>query len=379
MKIVVSAASGIEAVTKRELNKLGISDAPALNGRISFEGDIKDLAACNLYLSTAGHVYLSLAEFKCSSFDELFDAIKEVPLENYIPANAKIIVEAKLVSSTLTAYSATQSVAKKAIVERLLKAYRVRTLSETGARYNLEISILKDHATLYLNTSGEGLHRRGYRPIVGGAQIKETLAAALIDLSVWRPDRPFADIFCGTGTIAIEAALKARNIPCGINRDFDFLHHSYFDKRVFDEMKAEAVRNIRPNLSEKIYAADIDENQLALCKKHAKFAGVEKDIIIERKDMRDFAGGDRRGVVISNPPYGERLSDRAHIEELYRALGKVAAKNNEWCFYTLTPVDDFERLFGKSADKKRKLFNGRIQCYYYAHLAEKSDSPKKKS
>lgn len=371
MRIVVSTASGIEAVTKRELNKLGLPDAPAINGRISFDGENEEIALCNLMLSTASRVYVLLGEFKCTSFDDLFDGIKNIPFENYLSSNGKIVVEAKLVDSTINAYSATQSVAKKAVVERLMKAYRLKTLTESGERYVLEISIVKNHASVLLNTSGEGLHRRGYRKMVGEAQIKETLAAAMIDLSVWNKDRPFADIFCGTGTIAIEAALKARNIPAGINRDYDFLYHKYFDKEIFDKIKSCKISEILPNAPQKIYASDIDENQLSLLRKHAKAAGVTDDITIEKADMREFKSELCRGVVISNPPYGERLSDRADIEKLYRALGVVASNNPDWCFYTLTPVDDFERLFGKKADKKRKLYNGRIQCFYYAHLAKR--------
>lgn len=371
MKIVVSAASGIEAVAKRELNKLGIPEAPAINGRICFEGGDEELAKCNLYLSTASRVYINLGEFNCASFDDLFNGVVALPVEDYISPDGKVMVEAKLVDSALFAYSATQSVAKKAISERLIKAYKLKTLSENGARYVVEISVVKNHATVLLNASGEGLHRRGYRKMVGDAQIKETLAAAMIDLSVWNPQRPFADIFCGTGTIAIEAALKARNIPAGINREFDFFYHKYFDKKIFDEIKSKAISEIKPKAEQKIFASDIDEKQLSLLYKHAKAAGVEGDITVKVADMRDFKTDLKRGVIISNPPYGERLSDRAEIERLYRGLGEVAVVNPDWCFYTLTPVDDFERLFGKKADKKRKLYNGRIQCFYYAHLAKK--------
>ena len=371
MRIVVSTASGLEAVTKRELIALGAPVAPALYGRIAFDGDEDLLARCNLFLSTASRVYIELGSFSCKDFDELFDGLSEIPFENYISSDGRVVVTAKLVSSALHAVSATQSVAKKAIALRLAKAFRLNVLPENGARYEVEISVNKNYAAVLLNASGEGLHRRGYRPLVGAAQLKETLAAALIDLSVWNKNRPFADIFCGTGTIAIEAARKARNIPCGIDRDFDFLHHKYFDKTVFDRIKSEAISRILPKTEQPILASDIDEEQLVLCRKHARAAGVGGDVIIKRADMKEFSSELTRGVVISNPPYGERLSDRRGIEELYRALGKVARANPDWCFYTLTPVDDFERLFGKRADKKRKLYNGRIQCFFYSHLAER--------
>lgn len=370
MKIVVSSASGIEAVTKRELNGIGVMDAPSINGRIAFLGDLSLLYKCNLFLSTASRVYIELASFRCRSFDDLFNGLIDVDFENYISERGRIVVEAKLVSSALHAVSATQSVAKKAIAERLVKAYRAKSLPENGERYIVEISITKDHCTVLLNASGEGLHRRGYRTLVGSAQLKETLASAMIDLSVWNKERPFADVFCGTGTIAIEAALKARNIPCGIRRDFDFLYHKNADRDLFESIKSEAISRISPKTPNKILASDVDGEQLKLLKKHAKAAGVADDIEARLMDMRDFKSDLGRGVVVCNPPYGERLSDRREIEKLYRDLGKVAQNNPDWCFYTLTPVDDFERLFGRRADKKRKLYNGRIECFYYSHLAE---------
>ena len=369
MQILVSTASGIEAVTKRELSKLGVSDAPALNGRIAFEGDNELLYGCNLFLSTASRVFIKLGEFRCSSFDDLFDGLKEIPFEESVDRDGKVVVTAKLVQSTLHAVSAVQSVAKKAITERLMKAYRLKTFSERGAKYNIEIDVTKDHAFILLNTSGEGLHRRGYRTLVGEAQLKETLAAAMIELSVWNPERPFADIFCGTGTIAIEAAMKAKNVPCGINRKFDFSEHKGFDKNLFESIKSAAISRISPKTPNKIFASDIDEGQLSLLKRHALAAGVWGDITVSLADMKDFKSDLKRGVVVSNPPYGERLSDRAEIERLYRAYGLVARNNPDWCFYTLTPVTDFERLFGAKSDKKRKLYNGKIECFYYSHLS----------
>lgn len=370
MEICVTSASGIEAVTKRELYKIiGKEDLSAINGRIKFEGDESDVAKCNLNLRTGNRVEIVLGGFKAETFDDLFDGVKSIPFEEYIDRDGKIIVSAKSVQSKLFAYSAIQSVSKKAICERLCKKYGVNELNESGARYKIEVAALKDYVTVTLDTSGDGLHRRGYRGLVGEAPLKETLAAALVELSVWNKTRPFADLFCGTGTIPIEACMIALNIPAGLNRGFDFQNWKCFDKKIFDRAAEEAKANIVTDADLRISGFDIDDKQLKLARKHAELAGVDKYIHFQRADMRDFSSRFSHGVIISNPPYGERLSDRKEVEKLYRDYGKKVALLDDWCAYTLTPVDDFERLFGKKADKKRKIYNGKIECCYYSHLA----------
>ena len=370
MEICVTSASGIEAVTKRELYKIiGKEDLSAINGRIKFEGDESDVAKCNLNLRTGNRVEIVLGGFKAETFDDLFDGVKSIPFEEYIDRDGKIIVSAKSVQSKLFAYSAIQSVSKKAICERLCKKYGVNELNESGARYKIEVAALKDYVTVTLDTSGDGLHRRGYRGLVGEAPLKETLAAALVELSVWNKTRPFADLFCGTGTIPIEACMIALNIPAGLNRSFDFQNWKRLDKKIFDRAAEEAKANIVTDADLRISGFDIDDKQLKLARKHAELAGVDKYIHFQRADMRDFSSRFSHGVIISNPPYGERLSDRKEVEKLYRDYGKKVALLDDWCAYTLTPVDDFERLFGKKADKKRKIYNGKIECCYYSHLA----------
>lgn len=370
MEICVTSASGVEAVTKRELYKIiGKEDLSAINGRIKFEGDESDVAKCNLNLRTGNRVEIVLGGFKAETFDDLFDGVKSIPFEEYIDRDGKIIVSAKSVQSKLFAYSAIQSVSKKAICERLCKKYGVNELNESGARYKIEVAALKDYVTVTLDTSGDGLHRRGYRGLVGEAPLKETLAAALVELSVWNKTRPFADLFCGTGTIPIEACMIALNIPAGLNRSFDFQNWKCFDKKIFDRAAEEAKANIVTDADLRISGFDIDDKQLKLARKHAELAGVDKYIHFQRADMRDFSSRFSHGVIISNPPYGERLSDRKEVEKLYRDYGKKVALLDDWCAYTLTPVDDFERLFGKKADKKRKIYNGKIECCYYSHLA----------
>ena len=370
MEICVTSASGIEAVTKRELYKIiGKEDLSAINGRIKFEGDESDVAKCNLNLRTGNRVEIVLGGFKAETFDDLFEGIKAIPFEEYISRDGKIIVNAKSVQSKLFAYSAIQSVSKKAICERLCKKFGVNELNESGARYKIEVAALKDYVTVTLDTSGDGLHRRGYRGLVGEAPLKETLAAALVELSVWNKSRPLADLFCGTGTIPIEACMIALNIPAGLNRGFDFQNWKCFDKKIFDRAAEEAKANIVTDADLRISGFDIDDKQLKLARKHAELAGVDKYIHFQRADMRDFSSRFSHGVIISNPPYGERLSDRKEVEKLYRDYGKKVASLDDWCAYTLTPVDDFERLFGKKADKKRKIYNGKIECCYYSHLA----------
>ena len=370
MEICVTSTSGIEAVTKRELYKIiGKEDLSAINGRIKFEGDESDVAKCNLNLRTGNRVEIVLGGFKAETFDDLFEGIKAIPFEEYICRDGKIIVNAKSVQSKLFAYSAIQSVSKKAICERLCKKFGVNELNESGARYKIEVAALKDYVTVTLDTSGDGLHRRGYRGLVGEAPLKETLAAALVELSVWNKSRPLADLFCGTGTIPIEACMIALNIPAGLNRGFDFQNWKCFDKKIFDRAAEEAKANIVTDADLRIGGFDIDDKQLKLARKHAELAGVDKYIHFQRADMRDFSSRFSHGVIISNPPYGERLSDRKEVEKLYRDYGKKVASLDDWCAYTLTPVDDFERLFGKKADKKRKIYNGKIECCYYSHLA----------
>ena len=373
MRICVSCASGCEAVLKRELYKLGYGDLPAINGRIYFEGDIADVAKCNLFLRTANRVYIELASFKASNFDELYEGVSQVNWLAYTSINGKFDVVAKCVDSNIHAISVTQSITKKAIVNKLSKG---KILLENGERYRVEVAIVKDHVSLLLDTSGSGLHRRGYRALVGEAPLKETLASTIINLTVWNYTKPFADLFCGSGTFAIEAAMKAQQIPAGSMRDFDFLYWSKFDRKIFDYIKAETMQSIKDNPI-RLSAFDIDEKQLTLARKHAKIAGVEQYIHFQKADMRDFSSSKKYGVIITNPPYGERLSDRREIEKLMKDYGKVYSRLDDWSAYTLTPVTDFERLFGKKADKKRKIYNGPIECCLYSMLGNPPPKPKK--
>ena len=369
MEICVTSASGIEAVTKRELYKItGEKDLAAVDGRICFEGDEETLAECNLLLRTANRVEIIVGKFRAETFDDLFDGIKRIEWEKYIDKDGQIIVSAKSVMSKLFAYSAIQSITKKAVCERLKSAYKSINLTEIGARYKIEAAIRKDFVTVSLDTSGDGLHRRGYRGLVGEAPLKETLASALIQLSVWEPSRPFADIFCGTGTIPVEAALIAANVPAGMNRDFDYLHWKGTDRTIFDKIKERASSGINTDREVRISGFDIDEKQLKLARKHAEIAGVKNMIHFQRADMREFSSRFSHGVIISNPPYGERLLDVKAAEELYTVMGQRFKEGCGRKYYIISPHDEFERFFGREADKRRKLYNGMIKCQLFMYF-----------
>ncbi|MBP5308689.1 MAG: class I SAM-dependent RNA methyltransferase [Clostridia bacterium] len=372
----VSSASGIEAVTKRELSSLGISYDRCENGRIYFRGDEKNIAECNLLLRTASRVYITVASFRAEDFDALYAGVFAADWQDYLPADAKIIVSGKCVSSRLMAVSACQSVTKKAICDKLALKYGAPP-DETGARYKTEISVYKNTVTLSLDTSGESLHKRGYRGLVGEAPLKETVAAALVDLSGWKTDTPFVDLFCGSGTFPVEAAMKAAGIPAGINRNFDFTEWKNFDFSVFGEVKEKAVAAINKKADFYICGYDIDEKQIKLAEKHAALAGVADMIHLQRRDMRDFSTKKKGGVFISNPPYGERLSDRNSVKKLYRDFGKICESYPDWACFILTSVSDFERHFGKAADKKRKIYNGKLECFYYSYYPVTDEKKKK--
>ena len=374
MKITVSAPSGLEGVVKRELYKLTGKDSQAINGRLTIDGDIKTVATLNLNLRTASRVYITLGSFKAENFDELFDNISKLDFENYLDKTSKITVYSDIFEAKLNSIQAVSSVCKKAICNRLERFYGSK-LNESGFNHKIEISIRRDFVTVNLNTSGEPLHKRGYRTSVGDAPIKENVASCLLDLSVWNKSKPLVDLFCGSGTILIEAGLIVKNIPAGINRDFDFLHFEKFDISFYEQMLTEARQNIQSPNAVTLIGYDIEESQVKLARAHAKKAGVSDIVRFEVKDMREFTSSESYGVIVTNPPYGERISDRNQIVNLYRDFGKVYKSLDNWSAFTITPVTDFERLFGKKADKKRKIYNGRLECTYYSILGAKP--PKK--
>lgn len=376
MKLLIPVASGLEQITKRQLFSLGYEKAPADNGRIEVDGDWQDVARLNVFLRSGERVLIRLSVFKAATFDELYEGIYAIPWENWLTVDSKILMDGKSVQSALAAIKAAGGVAKKAIIRRLGDKLRNgrQTFSETGARSIVGVSIFKDEVTVTLDTSGDGLHKRGYRSLAYTAPLKETLAAALIDSTFYNPDKdaekPFADVFCGSGTIPIEAALKGMRIAPGLHRDFDFLHWKCAPKDVLDRAKEEAKDGERRNLKLHIFASDINPKAISIAKYHAKRAGVEEQIRFSVADARQFASTEKYGVLLSNPPYGERLSDEKEVQKLMSDLGKTFRALPDWNAYLLTALPDLERYFGKRADKKKKLFNANLVCGFYSYFGK---------
>ena len=376
MKLLIPVPSGIEQITKRQLFFLGYEKAPADNGRIEVEGDWQDVARLNVFLRSGERVLIVLSRFKATTFDELFEGVYAIAWENWLTMDSKILMDGKSVQSTLAAIKVSGGVAKKAIIKRLADKLRTgrKTFSESGARSIVGVSIYKDEVTVTLDTSGEGLHKRGYRSLAYSAPLKETLASALIDCTFYNPDRdiekPFADIFCGSGTLPIEAAMKALHIAPGIRRGFDFASWACAPKEVLkvalEEAKDKENRNAKPI----IFASDISEKAISIAKYHARQAGVEKNIRFSVADAKKFTSDLKYGVLLSNPPYGERLGDEKEVRALMGEVGKAFRALPDWNAYILTALPDFERYFGKTADKKKKLFNANLVCGFYSYFGK---------
>ena len=376
MKLLIPVASGLEQITKRQLFALGFERAPADNGRIEVEGNWQDVARLNVFLRSGERVLIVLARFMATTFDELYDGVYNIPWEDWLTVDSQILMDGKSVQSTLAAIKVSGGVAKKAIIRRLsdkLKGAR-QTFSETGARSIVGVSVFKDEVTITLDTSGEGLHKRGYRSLAYSAPLKETLAAALIDSTFYNPERdeekPFADPFCGSGTLPIEAAMKGLKIAPGLNRDFDFTRWKCTDQGVLALAKDEAKSQIKTSAKLQIFASDINPKAISIAKYHAKQAGVEKYIRFSVADATKFTSAQKDGVLLSNPPYGERLGDEKEVQALMGEFGKAFRSLSDWNAYVLTALPDFERYFGKRADKKKKLFNANLVCGFYSYFGK---------
>jgi putative N6-adenine-specific DNA methylase len=369
--IIATAAMGLEAIVAKEVKDLGYEPRTE-NGKVYFEGDASAIARCNMWLRTADRVKVVVAEFYAKTFDELFEKTKALRWEDYLPKDASFPVQGKSVKSTLFSVSDCQAIVKKAIVERLKSAYHVEAwLAETGARFPLEVAILKDKVTLTIDASGAGLHKRGYRTGQGEAPLKETLAAALVKLTNWHPDKPFMDPFAGSGTIPIEAALIGQNIAPGFNREFVSEQWNWIDERVWDEARIEAEDKANYDQPLDIEGLDIDPNMAGIAKANAFEAGLGDLIQFRTGDATAFQPDKEYGVIVGNPPYGERLSDRPGVEKLYADLGYAFKKLDTWSIYILTSHEEFEEVYGRPATKKRKLFNGFIRCDYYQYWGKR--------
>lgn len=385
MKLLIPVASGLEQITKRQLFSLGYEKAPADNGRIELEGDFSDVARLNVFLRSGERVLIVLSRFTATTFDELYEGVYAIPWEDWLTVDSKILMDGKSVQSTLGAIKASGGVAKKAIIRRLADKLcpKGKTFTETGARAIVGVSLYKDEATVTLDTSGDGLHKRGYRTLTYSAPLKETLASALIDSTFYNPDKdlekPFADPFCGSGTLPIEASMKARNIAPGLHRDFDFTAWACTPKGVLQRAREEAKDRETRDRKPVVFASDINANALSIARYHAKKAGVEDCIRFSEKDARKFTSELKYGVLVCNPPYGERLGDEKQVQKLMSDFGKAFRSLPDWNAYILTALPDFERYFGKRADKKKKLFNANLVCGFYSYFGKppKSEDAKK--
>lgn len=374
--MIATATFGLEAVVAREVKELGYEDMMVENARVTFAGDEAAICRTNLWLRTADRVLVKLGEFTALTFEELFEQTKALPWPDWIPENAAFPVEGKSVKSQLHSVPDCQAIVKKAVVEKMKQKYKREWFEETGPRYTIEVALLKDVVTLTIDTSGAGLHKRGYRKLGSQAPLKETLAAAMILLSRWRPDRTLMDPLCGSGTIPIEAALIGMNIAPGLKREFVSERWPGISKALWAKAREEAMDLASSNRPLRILGSDIDGEVLSLARYHASQAGVGEKIFFQKLPVSELRSKQKYGYIICNPPYGERLGDKLQAEQLYREMGAAFKALDTWSFYVLTSHPDFERLFGRRSDKKRKLYNGRIQCNYYQYYGPRPPRPR---
>lgn len=375
INLIATTTIGLEAIVKRELDRLNLEITSTQDGRVSFTGDLSAIAKSNLWLRSAERVLLNMGEYEAITFDELFEKTKALPWDEIIPIDGNFIITGNSVKSTLFSVPACQSIVEKAIVEKLKTKYKVDTFKKSGTTYKIQFYILKDTVTMGLDTTGEGLHKRGYREISVAAPLKETMASALVDLSFWKPDRILLDPTCGSGTILIEAAMIGRNIAPGLSRKFVSEEWNFIPQEIWKKERKLCYEAIDYDKEIKMYGSDIDHDNINVAKENAYKAGVDDCITFECKPFSQIKLEEDYGVIICNPPYGERIGSLIEIENLYRDMGKLMSTNKTWSFYAITSYEEFEKLYGKRADKKRKLYNGKIKTDYYQYFGERP--PKK--
>lgn len=369
---------GLEAVLKKEIIDLGYEIIKVEDGKVTFEGDGEAICRSNICLRTAERILIKTAEFKAVTFDELFEFTKAVPWENYIPEDGKFwVTKANSINSQLFSSSDIQSIVKKAIVERLKTVYKTDWFREDGNEYPIRVSVLKDVVTIGLDTTGNSLHKRGYRPAAGKAPISETLAAALILLTPWKRDRIFVDPFCGSGTFVIEAAMIAANIAPGLKRHFTAEGWTnLIDKEEWENARREAADEQNTDIQVDIQGYDIDNEVVKIARENAKAAGVGKLIHLQQRPVAELSHPKKYGFIVTNPPYGERLEEKESLPGIYSAFGKSFKSLDSWSAYVITSYEQTEKYFGRKADKNRKIYNGMIKTYFYQFLGPKP--PKKR-
>ena len=361
-----ACAFGLESVVARELTQLGIEDVKTQDARVYFRTDETGLALANVCTRCADRIYMVLSEFSAQTFDELFEGVLRVNFGAIVPSKAKMPVAGDAVQSILGSVSDVQAIAKKAMIESMRRTYGNIVFEESKSIYQIYVSIIRDQATVSLNTSGAGLNRRGYRVKNSTAPLKETLAAALLQIARWYA-HPLYDPMCGSGTIAVEAAMMARNIMPGANRNFDAQHFGVEFKSAFDREKQRAIAGVRESKAP-IFASDIDPEAVELAKFHAERAGVLTDIRFSRADVKDFLVNTESACIVTNPPYAQRMGEQRDVDRLYKLMGRVFFEKPDNKVFVITADDNFESKFGRRADKKRKLYNGNMRCTFYQYF-----------
>lgn len=372
-EIIAPCHFGLEAILKKEIYDLGYEITNVEDGRVAFEGDAEAVCRANIFLRTAERILIKAGEFPAETFEELFEGMKAIPWESYIPRDGKFwVTKASSIKSKLFSPSDIQSIAKKAMVERLKQSYHEEWFPETGAPYPLRLFLLKDRVTVALDTTGESLHKRGYRTMSGKAPITETLAAALILLTPWRKDRILLDPFCGSGTFPIEAAMMAANLAPGMNRSFTAESWTnLIDRKLWYEAVEEAQDMVDMGVEVDIQGYDIDAQVIKVARENAKRAGVEHLIHFQQRPVEATSHPKKYGFLITNPPYGERIAVKEELPQLYGEIGQAMNRLDSWSAYLITGYEDAERYIGRKADKNRKIYNGMLKTYFYQFLGPK--------
>lgn len=371
-EIIVPCIFGMEKFVSTEVKRLGCEISRVEDGKVTFIGDLDDVCRANLWLRCGERVLIKVGEFNAVSFEELFEKTKALDWDAWLSKNSAFPVKGFCLKSTLASMRDCQAIIKKAIASSLSEKYGIEWFEEDGPVYQVQFSVLKDRVTLMIDTSGDGLHKRGYRRISNAAPLKETIAAAMVTLSFWKFEYPLCDPFCGSGTIPIEAAMFKRCIAPGLSRNFSAEHFTQFSENQWSLARQEAQSKIR-DIPLTILASDIDKKTLEIAEQNARIAGVGDAITFSEADATDFVCDIPYGSIICNPPYGERLSDAKACEKLYGDIGKAFSKLPDWSYYILASDENFEKHFGKKADKRRKIYNGMIKCNIYQYFGKRPE------
>lgn len=378
MKLIAPCHFGVEAVLKKEIYDLGYEIESVEDGKVTFIGDAEAVCRANIFLRTAGRILIRVGKFKAETFEELFQGTKAIPWEEYIPKNGKFwVAKATSIKSKLFSSSDIQSIMKKAMVERMKQKFHTEWFSEDGESYPVRVFIYKDEVVVGLDTTGESLHKRGYRKLTSKAPIAENLASSLISLTPWHKDRILVDPFCGSGTIPIEAAMKAANIAPGMNREFTAdKWENIIDKKLWYEAIDEANDMMNVNIETDIQAFDIDGKIVKAARENAKLAGVDHLIHFQERPVSQLNHPKKYGFIITNPPYGERLEDKTSMPPIYKEIGNAMRRLDTWSVYLITSYEETEKYIGRKADKNRKIYNGMMKTYYYQFLGPKPPAKK---